>query len=245
MRLSRIYVTASLSVGESIDLSIASSHYIKNVLRLKNGQNIIIFNALDPLDYTARVEIFKKQVQVSVLSSQKNNLESPLHTSLFQAIGKPEHIDLVIQKATELGITKIHLFNSQRTQTHLKGPRLAKKIEHWQGIIISACEQCGRNQLPLLHFEPTFQSFLAEQNKCNKILLDFNGSSIKTLASELKPQYGFNLLVGPEGGFTPDEVQFAKDQGFKPCTLGPRVLRMETAAISIINIIQHHFGDMG
>lgn len=244
MRLSRIYIDSVLSVGMGIVLPITTSHYIKNVLRLKNGQNIILFNGRETIDYTAQIEISNKKIVATPISATAINLESPLQTLLLQAIGKPEHLDIIIQKVTELGISQIHLFNSERTQTHLKGPRLNKKMAHWHGIINSACEQCGRNIPPTLNFHPIFSDCLKEIPVSNKILLDFNGVSVKQLNKSLDPALAFSMLVGAEGGLTVDEIQLAKDYGFKTCALGSRILRMETAAISITNIIQHHFGDM-
>jgi len=244
MRLSRIYTDNELDIGISIDLPVASSHYINHVLRLKNSQEIILFNGRQAFDYRSAIEITKKKVSATPISRTQNNVESPVQTTLFQAAGKSEHIDFIIQKATELGISKIHLFNSQRTQTHLKGNRLEKKITHWKSIIISACEQCGRNKLPDLHFQPSLQHCLSLAVNSNKLILDFNGKPISELSSQLNPDVKFSMLIGPEGGFSEAEIELARGAGFLPCILGPRTLRMETAALSIINVIQHRFGDM-
>jgi len=244
MRLSRIYTDTELDICSSIDLPVATSHYINHVLRLKNSQEIILFNGRHAFDYSSTIEISKKKVSATPTSRKLNNVESPIKTTLFQAVGKSEHVDFIIQKATELGINEIHLFNSQRTQTHLKGNRLEKKLTHWQGVIISACEQCGRNNLPTLQFQPSLEHCLALTADSNKLLLDFNGKSISDLSSQLNPDLTFSMLIGPEGGFTETEIELANKTGFLPCILGPRTLRMETAALSIINIIQHRFGDL-
>ncbi len=244
MRLSRFYTDTELEIGNSIDLPVATSHYISHVLRLKNSQEIILFNGQQAFDYSSTIEISKKKVSATPISRKINNVESPIKTIILQAIGKPEHIDFIIQKATELGISEIHLFNSQRTQTHLKGSRLEKKLTHWKGIIISACEQCGRSHLPNLHFQTSFENSLAPAVESNKLILDFDGSSMSELTSQLNPDLTFSMLIGPEGGLTEAEIGLAGKVGFLPCILGPRTLRMETAALSIINIIQHQFGDM-
>ncbi len=241
---SRIYIDCDLSINRSIELPAASCHYVKNVLRLKTDQNIILFNGIDSTEYTARLEIKGKRVIALPISKTESVLESPIHTTIIQALGKPEHIDLLIQKATELGVSQIVFFNSQRTQTHLKASRLEKKFIHWQRIIISACEQCGRNKLPDLLFKSSFEDCLLDLTDDNKLILSFEGKTIKALTEEFTPALPFNMLIGPEGGFTDEEIQQAQAAGFKPCNLGPRVLRMETAAISILNLIQHHFGDM-
>jgi len=244
MRLSRIYTESELEIGKSIDLPVATSHYISHVLRLKNSQEIILFNGRLSFDYCSTIQISKKKVSATPTSRKPNNVESPIQTALFQALGKQEHIDFIIQKATELGINEIHLFNSQRTQTHLKGNRLEKKLTHWQGIIISACEQCGRSSLPTLHFQPSLQHCLSLSAKSNKLILDFNGESISELSTRLKPDLTFSMLIGPEGGFSEAEIELAGKAEFLPCILGPRTLRMETAVISIIAVVQHYFGDM-
>ncbi len=244
MRLSRIYTDADIELHVSIELPNITSHYISHVLRLKNEQEIILFNGRDAFEYHANIEISRKKVTVTPVQRKLVNLESPLNSQLFQALGKPEHIDFIIQKATELGISEIHLFNSQRTQTHLKGNRLEKKLQHWKGIIISACEQCGRNHLPALHFQQSLESCLELSSGSNRLLLDFDGKPVKTLSSQFNPELKFSLLVGAEGGFAESEIKKTRDAGFIPCVLGPRTLRMETAALSIIAIIQHHFGDM-
>lgn len=244
MSLSRFFLNTDLGIGQRVELPTATSHYIKNVLRLKNDQKIILFNNLQSAEYAAIIEIKSKHVFASILTKELTHTESPLQTILVQAIGKPDHVDLLIQKATELGISHIYLFNSEHTQTHLKSTRLEKKLAHWKGIIISACEQCGRNKLPSLTFNSDLQTCLEAVNNSNKILLDFNGVSIRSLENKVSPELPFSMLIGPEGGLSITEIQQAKNANFISCTMGPRILRMETAAISILNIIQHYYGDM-
>lgn len=246
MRLSRVHVDAILAVQSRIELPSACSHYIKHVLRLKSGQQISLFNGQESCEYLAELEVGNKSVSARLLERIEGNLESTLQSTLLQAVGKPEHLDLLVQKATELGISHIQLFNSQRTQTHLKGSRLDKKMAHWQAIISNACEQCGRNKLPSLGFTSDLsQSLQSVPPGTNKLLLDFDGLPFKSIKEGFETGQGFSVLVGPEGGFNPQEIQLARDNGFEACILGPRVLRMETAAISIITILQHQFGDMG
>ena len=118
-------------------------------------------------------------------------------------------------------------------------------MAHWQAIIINACEQCGRNHLPDLSFTATLQECLqTTPTETNKILLDFDGSPFNKLKKEFNTGQLISVLIGPEGGFNGEEIQQAKDAGFKACLLGPRILRMETAAISMIAIVQQQFGDM-
>lgn len=244
MSLSRIFLNADLEIGQCVELPTATTHYVKNVLRLKNDQKIVLFNNQLSTEYVANIELHNKHVFARILSSEITQVDSPLKTTLIQAVGKPDHVDLLIQKATELGISQVFLFNSERTQTHLKSARLKKKLAHWKGIMISACEQCGRNTLPKLSFKPDLQTCLKAVEKSNKIVLDFNGVSIRSIKQIVNPELPFSMLIGPEGGLSPTEIQQANNANFTACTMGPRILRMETAAISILNIIQHYFGDM-
>lgn len=244
MRFSRIYINEELAIDSVIDLPAQAAHYVKNVLRLKNKQQLVLFNGLENMDYQALISIRGRRVSASVRSAQEKYLESPLRTTLIQSIGQAGHMDFLIQKSTELGINHILLFNSERSQRPVSGPRLKKKLAHWRAIAISACEQCGRNLLPTLEVAKDLQSTLTPTPSCNRILLDFNGFSFQTLKPKLDSKAPFHLLVGAEGGLTTREVKLAEDAGFKPCLIGPRVLRMETAALSILNIVQHQFGDM-
>jgi len=244
MRRSRIYIDSDLALQGSVILPVSSAHYVKNVLRLNTGQQIILFNGKDAHEYIAEIEIQRKQIVATPVASGQGGHESTIKTTLMQAIGKPEHVDFLIQKTTELGINQLSLFNSERTQHYLKGDRLQKKLAHWKNILISACEQCGRNQLPVISFHASFSSALMEVSDSNKIMLDFEGSNFHQIKGQCNQQAAFTLLVGAEGGLSGEEREHARQAGFIPCLLGPRVLRMETAAISIVTIIQHQFGDM-
>jgi 16S rRNA (uracil1498-N3)-methyltransferase len=243
MRLSRIHVDAEIALHSTIILPPDRGHYVKNVLRLKNSQQIVLFNGLDDNDYTAEIQIQGKQVSAKALTSLAKQHDSPANIALMQAIGKPEHTDFVIQKGTELGVNRFVLFNSSRTQSPLKGNRLQKKLAHWEGIAISASEQCNRNRIPQIEFANDIEQIM--QNRiCNRILLDFNGVPFTQLKTRLNPASSFEILTGCEGGFTEAEIERVKQAGYLACTAGPRTLRMETAAISITSLVQHHFGDM-
>lgn len=245
MRLSRIYIDSKLAIDAVVVLPAQAAHYVKNVLRLKNGQQLVVFNGLENKDYSALLLIESGQVSAKVISVQEKSLESPLRILLMQSIGRTTHMDFTIQKSTELGINHFQLFNSERTQRPLSGNGLKKKLAHWRAISISACEQSGRNLIPTLEYSKDLQSSLTRGPLGNRILLDFNGLPFQTLMPKLDPKAPFHLLVGAEGGLTKREVKMAEDAGFKLCLLGPRVMRMETAALSILSIVQHQFGDMG
>lgn len=205
----------------------------------------MLFNGLEDWDYPSLIRIQGKKVTATPVERIERNTESTLQTQLLQAVGKPEHVDILIQKATELGISQILLFNSQYTQTPLKNNRLEKKMAHWKSIAISACEQCGRNRLPSIEFSASLQEALRHALPGNKILLNFDGHRLTDQLQNFSAEQAFCMLVGPEGGFSESELEFARKADFESYILGPRVLRMETAAISIVTLIQHHFGDMG
>jgi 16S rRNA (uracil1498-N3)-methyltransferase len=163
----------------------------------------------------------------------------------LQAIGKSDHIDVICQKATELGADGIFLFNSERTQTPLKGSRIEKKLNHWRSICISACEQCGRNLLPRVEFCESALDAIENHSLSNRLVLDFNGEGLASRLNAIEQGNSFSVAVGSEGGFNQDEVALFNQHGYLSCLAGPRVLRMETAAISIISTLQYQFGDMG
>jgi 16S rRNA (uracil1498-N3)-methyltransferase len=244
MRLSRIFTQQALKTGRDVDLAADKAHYIGHVLRLKPGQLVALFNGHEAADYEARIDsLGKASARLHILQRHEKSCDPDIRISLIQAIGKFDTLDLIVQKATEIGVHKLIFFNAERTQFPLKDHKTEKKLAHWRGIIESACEQCGRNSLPSLTFYSSLEKCLADLPPANRLLLDFGS---KTL-SEFTPKQGpsdFQLLIGPEGGLNEREVQSCKQQDFSGCTLGPRVLRMETAAISILGLIQHLHGDM-
>ncbi|MDJ0832014.1 MAG: 16S rRNA (uracil(1498)-N(3))-methyltransferase [Gammaproteobacteria bacterium] len=242
-RLSRVYVDAEIRPEVELLLPAPAAHYLKHVLRLQTADQVLLFNGRLVSDYLCDIRLHGKQVYARPLTERTQDVESPLATTLIQAIGKSEHMDLLIQKATELGIRRFILFNSKRTQSPLKGARLEKRLQHWRGVAISACEQCGRNQLPEMDFANDLSSALASSPPGNKILLDFAGQSLNHLLTGCVASDGFALLIGAEGGLTASEIELAREQGFQPCVIGPRTLRMETAAIAMVALIQHRMGD--
>lgn len=244
MRLTRVFVDLELQIDSNLILPPDKGHYLKNVLRLKNAQEIALFNGKEARDYIAEIAIQGKQVSARISSSiDKLDDVKTADIVLIQAAGKPEHLDFVIQKGTELGVKRFIIFNAARTQSPLKGNRLQKKLAHWIGISISASEQCNRNSIPEIQFAANLASII-ETESVNKLLLDFTGKSLIQLKPTLEARKSFHLLIGCEGGLTDEEITLAKKNGFKCCVTGPRTLRMETAAISIVSLVQHHFGDM-
>ena len=242
MRIARIHVGAELVVGAEIALGKAQSHYLTHVLRLKSGAAMFLFNGWEALDYHATLVLDGKQAKAVIDAAIPLDTETELDCEVIQGMGRSDHMDWMIQKTTELGVSSISIFNSGRTQSPLKTAQLEKKLEHWRSVTISACEQCGRTILPALSFHTNLEQAIAASSSELKLLLDFDGAAI---ASVLQPsQQAISLLLGPEGGLNKPEIGLAKSAGFVPVKLGPRVLRTETAATAALAIVQSILGDL-
>ncbi|MCP4767435.1 MAG: 16S rRNA (uracil(1498)-N(3))-methyltransferase [Gammaproteobacteria bacterium] len=243
MRIGRVHVEEELEVGAEIALAQAQSHYLKHVLRLQPGAALVLFNGRDALDYRATLIANGKKLSAHIEAAIAVSTESELASEIVQGLGRADHMDWMIQKTTELGVSSITLFNAERTQTPLKPAQLQKKMNHWRGVAISACEQSGRAQLPEIKFHTNLTQALAASAAECKLLLEFEGVSLTSALD--RPCTAVSILLGPEGGLNPAEIDLAKATGFEPVSLGPRVLRTETAATSALTIVQSLLGDMG
>lgn len=241
MRIPRIFTTQALTLASTIVLEAAPSTHITKALRMRIGDGVILFNGLGGEFSAEIISIDKKSVTLNVLEHTEQEMESPLQLELGIAISRGDRMDWVIQKATELGATSISPLMTLRTEVKLKGERAEKKQRHWQQIIISACEQCGRNQLPKLHALTSLESWLPGVNADVKFVLHHRDTSITKTAQ--RPNSAA-ILVGPEGGLSENEIIAAEQHGFEALTLGPRILRTETAPLAAIAILQARWGDM-
>lgn len=241
MRTIRIYHPAPLQLGQKTVLSDDAANHVGRVLRMQTGQTLTLFNG-DGNNYQATLtEITKKQLQVSIDSCQANPVESPLRIHLGQGISRGDRMDFAIQKAVELGVTEITPLFTERCGVKLDAERLAKRNEQWQKIAISACEQSGRSVVPVVHPAITLTQWQAQSTKELCLTLDPRASAtIKTLT----PALSIRLVIGPEGGFTDQEVNATAAAGFNGIQLGPRILRTETAALTAISALQLQFGDL-
>lgn len=240
MRISRIYTDAVLEVGRPVTLDEKASHYIGNVLRQKAGNSLILFNG-NGHQYQAIIEkVDKKQITAQVHNAESPVTESPLHIHLGIAMSKGDRMDWVLQKSTELGVSAVTPLITERTELKLKGERLDKKLSHWRQILISACEQCERNILPVLHPPVACREWSATINADNKFVLHHRSDSVLDPRATV---HSVAVLIGPEGGLTEIEIADAEQRGFKPLTLGPRVLRTETAPLATIAVLQSVWGD--
>jgi 16S rRNA (uracil1498-N3)-methyltransferase len=241
MRIPRIYTSQSLSSGQTLELEENPSRHIAKVLRMEAGRELVLFNG-EGGEYNATLtEVGKKRVSVTL--GEFNNIDraSPLKIELAIGVSRGERFEWVLQKATELGVTSITPLFTERTEVKLTGPRLEKKLGHWQQILVSACEQCQLNHVPTLNAPQPFSQWLPSAEADLKLVLHHR--SDKKLADQEQPQSAC-LLIGPEGGLSSDEIQQAEQQGFDALTLGPRVFRTETAPIAAISLLQYLWGDL-
>jgi len=242
MKNIRIYQAGTLVEGDVITLDKAASNHLLRVLRLKNNQIFTLFNG-EGGEFSCHLEISGKLAITHVDSFIQTHNESPLSIHLFQGISKGERMDFVIQKSVELGVHNITPVFCARTVVNLKADRLDKKLQHWQSIAISACEQSGRNILPIIKKPCSLESALKFNSDSLKLMLEpSSDSNLKTLSPN---NNSFSLYIGPEGGFSNEEITQAIQSNVLGVTLGPRILRTETAALSAITAIQLLWGDLG
>lgn len=241
MRISRIYVDMPLQAGSELSLPADAAHHLAVVLRVKADQPVILLNntGVEAQAFILRAD--KKQVQVRVESVAQVERESPLKLHLAIGVSRGERMDFVLQKSTELGVQAITPLFCERTEVKLPEERLQKKMEQWQKIIIGACEQSGRTRLPLLNAPASLECCLAADSSEQRFVLHHRSDSTLTQHEE-KPR-SVLLLIGPEGGLSDHEIQQAQQAGCAALTLGPRVLRTETAPLAAISVLQYRWGD--
>lgn len=238
MRLSRFYINTPLAAGR-LDLPEASAHYISRVLRMQPGDPLQLFDGRGLEFPGVIVECSKKSVTVELDSGQPGLPESPLKVHLGQVLSRGERMDWAIQKATELGVSEITPLFSERCEVRLNDERAQKRLEHWQQIAISACEQSGRSKVPLIHPPLPVSQWQSAVEADLKLVLHPVASP---LASHAPPQR-LALLIGPEGGLSDAEVAAATEAGFHAACFGPRVLRTETAPVVALSLAQYLWGD--
>ncbi len=241
MRIPRIYTPQPLAEGTTLTISGQAAHHITHVLRLRVGAALIIFG--EGREYHAVLhDIRRSEVTIDVGTAASHMDESAIDISLLQGIARNDRMDVILQKSVELGVNSIQPLWMQRSQGHLKGERLEKRIQHWHGVIISACEQCGRTTLPVLLPPDEYANHLNTQ-ACDGMKLVLQPDSGMTLNDMQTPGGKIHLLVGPEGGLDPDEQMLAASAGFTGIRLGQRILRTETAALAALAGMQTLWGD--
>ncbi len=241
MRVSRFYCASLVPANTPMQLPDEVFRHAVQVLRMKPGALLNLFDG-QGLEYQAQLEqVGKRQATVSLKQQIDTDNESPLDILLMQGISRGERMDYAIQKAVELGVKRIMPVVTERCNVQLSGDRAEKRINHWQGVIISACEQSGRSYLPDLLPITSIDAALENVNDACKLVLD--PEAIKSFSSVKKADQ-IALLIGPEGGLSETEVQRANDVGFTGITLGPRILRTETASAAALAMVQAGWGDI-
>jgi 16S rRNA (uracil1498-N3)-methyltransferase len=241
--MTRLYVDAPLALHAELSLPDDAAHHLLRVLRANLGDRITLFNNHGGAYETELIEAGKRHATVRLLSFQPDDCTSSLHTHIGQVMSRGERMDYAIQKATELGVSEITPLFSERCELKLRGEERAdKKLEHWRRIAVAACEQSGRNRLPVIHPPLDIGEWQQRIDATLKLVL---APAVKgALPAEGSPGK-VALLIGPEGGLSEREIALACQHGFHPWQIGPRVLRTETAPVAALAILQSRFGDLG
>jgi len=245
MSRTRLFSPVPLSANTSVTLTGDQARYIGRVLRLKPGDGFTIFDGKAGAYPATVVTVGKTQVQINVAALYEQNAESPLTIHLLQGVSRGERMDFVVQKATELGVQRITPVLTEFSVVKLDPKRAQKRAQHWSNIAISACEQCGRNILPVIDAPQPLRNWFGDNLAGDNTRLLLRPDANFSLCSVTKPEGVVTLLVGPEGGFSDAEYEQAEIAGFRGTGFGPRILRTETAAIAAIAVLQALYGDLG
>jgi 16S rRNA (uracil1498-N3)-methyltransferase len=243
MRLTRCFVESVLAPGTQTALPESVAAHLLRVLRLREGDDCVLFNG-DGCDYAARIAVAgKREVRAEVLSKTRLGNESPLRIVLLQGIARGEKMDLILQKATELGVAAIMPVQSERSEVKLDAERAIKRVEHWRSVMVSACEQSGRALLPLLSVPMSLADAARSVDAALKLTLDPDGEHALAALTAPSP-LSVCIAIGPEGGCSPRDREVLQTAGFNGLRLGPRILRTETAGLAAIAALQSRFGDL-
>lgn len=242
MRILRFYLPAPLTAGATVALDDNAFNHAVRVLRLRPGAALVLFDGAGSAFAATLAEVGKREAWARVTEAVPGGVESPLRVVLVQSISRGEKMDYTLQKAVELGVAAIQPVFTERGGVDLTGERLARKVQYWRGIVIGACEQCGRNRLPEMGEPLPLADWLARSIEPGlRLLLD---PQAKQGLRGLEPPAGsITLLIGPEGGLSPAEVGGARSVGFAGIRLGPRILRTETAGVAALAAVQALWGD--
>lgn len=243
MRIPRFYTPDSLALGARLPLPKEAAHHAAKVLRLQSGASVELFNG-DGHAYLAQIlRIDKQDVTVLIEQRLEQSRESPLRVTLLQGISSGERMDFTMQKCVELGVHAIQPLQTERSVVKLVAERKEKRVRHWQNIVASACEQCGRNHVPEVMPIQGLLEWLGAQDSGQALKLHLSPDAESGLRDLPRPDGPLLLAVGPEGGFSESERAALKQCGFVGVRLGPRVLRTETAALAALSALQAVWGD--
>ena len=241
MNQPRFYCRAALSPGAHVELPEPVARHAVRVLRLGVGAPLTLFDGRGG-EYPAQIErIERDRVFAELGAWVEIERESPLSVTLVQALQAGDKMDFTVQKAVELGVSHIVPVESRRSVLRLAGERAAKRVAHWQGVVASACEQCGRNQVPLVAPLEKLENWLSRP--ADGVLRLMLSPDAEGTLVDLPPARNVQLLIGAEGGLDPQEALAARQAGFVPVRMGPRVLRTETAGLTALAVLQALWGD--
>ncbi len=242
MRTTRIYVQLDLRSGAEVLLPAAASTHLLRVLRLRPGAGLSLFNGRGG-EYAAELAAGGRSGARALVGAHTAiERESPLHITLLQGVARGERMDFIVQKATELGVQRIVPLSCEFSVVRLDEAALRRRVEHWRGVAIAACEQCGRNRLPEIEsILPLETACAAGSDELKLVLVPQAPATLAMLSQGLR---GVVLLVGPEGGLSGREQLLAQRHGFQACRLGPRTLRTETAPLAALAALQALAGDL-
>ena len=256
MRLTRVHVEAVLTPGAIVELPRETASHLAKVLRARSGDPLILFSG-DGREYAGSVESVRgSRVTAAVGNGADVDRESPFAITLVQCVPRGDRMDFIVQKATELGVTRIVPVLSQRSVVRLDAAQAESKAAHWRAVVVNACEQCGRNRLPVIAAPVPLIGYLgssaagngspaagspAAETPAARFVLE---PDLESAAAPVALETAVHIAVGPEGGFGDDELEAFRIAGFHKLRLGPRILRTETAAIAALTWLQTRFGDM-
>jgi 16S rRNA (uracil1498-N3)-methyltransferase len=244
MRTVRIYQPGTYKLHDLVLLSETASHHVLRVLRMRTSDSLTLFCG-DNQEYSARIITIKKHlVTVRIEGVQPVDRESPCVIHLAQGIAKKEHMPFIIQKAVELGVASITPLITKNCAIKQNPKQLAKKYAQWQSIAIGACEQSGRNKLPAIYPPCTLDAYLKNNVTAHKYLLDPKAETSWRDFTQPNISDEISLLIGPEGGLHPQEISEARAVQFQGISLGPRILRTETATLTALSVLQAFLGDL-
>jgi 16S rRNA (uracil1498-N3)-methyltransferase len=246
MRRPRLYADAALSSGMELELEPRAHRHATQVLRLRPGDRLVLFDGRGSEFAAELIESDRRRSRVRLGEALATLTESPLRVTLIQAVAKGERMDYSLQKATELGVSAIQPVFTARGVVAPTGSRLENRIRHWQGVIVGACEQCGRSRLPELSGPVALADWLGSgTDALTGFVLDPAANQGLDAAATVTPGPPLYLLVGPEGGLDEEEIASAERRGLTRTRLGPRVLRTETATAAALAVVQSRWGDLG
>jgi 16S rRNA (uracil1498-N3)-methyltransferase len=235
----RFYFPEVLPRAGEVELPPAAAHHALKVLRLGSGAPVVLFDGSGG-EFHARLDVRASLAVAVDVQWQEASRESPLDIVLVQALASSDKMDWIIQKAVELGATGIIPVQAARSVLRLSGERADKKLEHWRQVVIAACEQCGRNRLPFVAPAQSLAAYLAQAQEAVRLVLAPGGERLSTIRPVAS---SFHLLVGPEGGWSNEELALCLRSNGRTVGLGPRVLRCETAGLAALAALQARAGD--